>query len=159
VSLAGEPSGPTLDAERVYSFYFHGPAYQVVSSAWRAGDTSVAALADSLPDNHVPSELTVLTAPRLVELCFQSAGLWQAGREDQLALPMRVGSASVLADPATATGGLHAVAHEIAPGVFDCVVVDADGTVVVRLDGYETIALPAPIPDDVAADLHAAFSS
>ncbi len=155
----GEPSGPTIDAARVYSFYFHGPAYQVVSSAWRAGDTSVAALADSLPDNHVPSGLSVLTAPRLVELCFQSAGLWQAGREDQLALPMRVGRASVLADPASATGGLHAVAHEVVPGVFDCVVVDADGTVVVRLDGYETIALPAPIPDDVAADLHAAFSS
>jgi hypothetical protein len=43
--------------------------------------------------------------------------------------------------------------------VFDCVVVDAAGTVVVRLDGYHTIPLPSPIPDDVAADLHAAFRS
>ncbi len=33
-----DPSGPTLDSRRVYSFYFHGPAYQVVESAWRDGD-------------------------------------------------------------------------------------------------------------------------
>ncbi len=155
----GEASGPTIEAERVYSFYFHGPAYQVVSSAWRADDSSVGALADPLPDNHVPAELAVITAPRLIELCFQTAGLWQAGREDRLALPMRVGSARVLADPATVSGPLHAVAHEVTPGVFDCVVVDTDGTVVARLDGYETIALPAPIPDDVAADLRATFAS
>ena len=28
-----------------------------------------------------------LTGPRLVELCFQAAGLWEAGREGRLALP------------------------------------------------------------------------
>ena len=153
----GDPSGPTLDADRVYSFYFHGPAYQVVESAWRSDDVSIAALTDPLPENHVPSSLPLTTAPRLVELCFQTAGLWQAGREDRLALPMRVGSARVVGDPATGT--LHARAREIEPGVFDCVVVDAEGTVIVRLDGYHTIPLPAPIPDDVAADLHAAYGS
>ena len=155
--LPGEPSGTTLNADQVYSFYFHGPAYQVVSSAWRGGDVSVARLADPLPDNHVPADLALTTAPRLVELCFQTAGLWQAGLEDRLALPTRVGSASTLIDPAQATGPLHAIARETASGVFDCVVVDANGDVIVRLDGYETIALPAPIADDVAADLHAAF--
>jgi hypothetical protein len=153
----GDQSGPTLDADRVYSFYFHGPAYQVVESAWRSDDVSIAALTDPLPENHVPSSLPLTTAPRLVELCFQTAGLWQAGREDRLALPMRVGSARVVGDPAT--GALHARAREIEPGVFDCVVVDAEGTVIVRLDGYHTIPLPAPIPDDVAADLHAAYGS
>ncbi len=159
VAPPGEPSGSAIGTDRVYSFYFHGPAYQVVSSAWRADHSAVAAMTDPLPDNHVPSELAVITSPRLVELCFQTAGLWQAGLEDRLALPMRVGSARVLADPATAAGQLHAVAREVAAGVFDCVVVDADGTVIVRLDGYETIALPVPIPMDVAADLHATFIS
>jgi NAD(P)-dependent dehydrogenase (short-subunit alcohol dehydrogenase family) len=155
--LPGEPSGTTLNADQVYSFYFHGPAYQVVSSAWRGGDVSVARLADPLPDNHVPADLALTTAPRLVELCFQTAGLWQAGLEDRLALPTKVGSASTLIDPAQATGPLHAIARETSSGVFDCVVVDGNGDVIVRLDGYETIALPAPIADDVAADLHAAF--
>ena len=156
---ASDPSGPTLSAERVYSFYFHGPAYQVVELAWRSGDVSVGVLADPLPDNHRPSGLPLLSAPRLVELCFQTAGLWQAGREDRLALPMRVGSARVVGDPSVGAGAVRAIAREVEPGVFDCVVVDAAGTVVVRLDGYHTIPLPSPIPDDVAADLHAAFRS
>ncbi len=144
-----------MDADRVYSFYFHGPAYQVVEAGWRAGDVAVAALADPLPDNHVPNDRPLLTAPRLVELCFQTAGLWQAGREDVLALPMRVGRARVVGDGTARP--LHAHARETEPGVFDCVVVDADGNVVVQLDGYRTIPLPAPIPDDVGADLHATY--
>ncbi len=150
----GDPSGPTLDAEQVYSFYFHGPAYQVVSAAWRDGDASVATLTDPLPANHVPPEQPLSTAPRLIELCFQTAGLWQAGLEDRLALPMRVGRASWQATP---DGPVRAVARETSAGVFDCVVVDSSGTVVARLDGYETIPLPAPIPDAVAAALHATY--
>ena len=127
------------------------------AAAWRADQSSVAVLADPLPDNHSPADLPLTTAPRLVELCFQTAGLWQAGLEARLALPTRVGSAATLVDPATATAPLQAIATEVTPGVFNCRVVDADGRVVVRLDRYETIALPAPIPDDVAADLQATF--
>ncbi len=152
----GDPSGPSLDAEQVYSFYFHGPAYQVVSAAWRDGDSSVAALTDPLPDNHVPSQRPLTTAPRLIELCFQTAGLWQAGLEDRLALPMRVGRARWYS-VANQNGPLRAVARETSTGVFDCVVVDPSGAVVARLDGYETIPLPAPIPGSVADALHAAY--
>ncbi len=152
----GDPSGSTLDAEQVYSFYFHGPAYQVVSAAWRDGDGSVATLTDPLPDNHVPAEQPLATAPRLIELCFQTAGLWQAGLEDRLALPMRVGRACWYAMP-EADGPLRAVARETSAGVFDCVVVDSSGTVVAQLDRYETIPLPAPIPESVADSLHSAY--
>jgi NAD(P)-dependent dehydrogenase (short-subunit alcohol dehydrogenase family) len=154
---AGEPGGGTMPADQVYTFYFHGPAYRVVSSAWRAADAAVAALAQPLPDNHVPASAPLATAPRLVELCFQCAGLWQAGTEGVLALPWRVGSARVLADPAKAKGPLHAVARERAPGCFDCRVVDAKGNVIVRLDGYRTVPLPTPIPQRVAGALRAAF--
>ena len=151
--------GPTLGAARVYSFYFHGPAYQVVGSAWTGDGVSIAALAPDLPPNHDPDDLPLITAPRLVELCFQTAGLWQAGREDRLALPMQVGSARVVSEPSTSAGGLQARATETEPGVFDCIVTDAEGVVVVRLDGYRTVPLPAPIPDDVAADLHATYQA
>ena len=152
----GAPSGPTLDAEQVYSFYFHGSAYQVVSAAWRDGEASVATLMDPLPPNHEPPEQPLSTAPRLIELCFQTAGLWQAGREDRLALPMRVGRARCYATP-DVDGPLRAVAREMSTGVFDCVVVDSSGVVVARLDRYETIPLPAPIPDVVADALHATY--
>jgi hypothetical protein len=154
---AGAAQGAEMTAEQVYAFYFHGPAYQVVASAWREDDHSVVALADPLPDNHHPSGLPLLSAPRLVELCFQAAGLWQAGIEGRLALPARVGSVRVLYDPSAAHAPLRATARQTAPGCFDCRVVDADGHVIVRLDGYRTVPLPAPIADAVAADLRAVF--
>jgi hypothetical protein len=100
----------------------------------------------------------LFTAPRLVELCFQAAGLWQAGLEGRLALPAHVGSARVLRDPATASGALHAMARQTGPGRFDCAVVDATGQVIVRLDDYRTVPLPSAIAEDVAADLRAVFS-
>jgi acyl transferase domain-containing protein len=153
----GQPSGPSMNAEQVYAFYFHGPAYQVVGSAWRSDDSSVARLQDPLAPNHVPAESPLATAPRLVELCFQAAGLWQAGLEDLLALPTRIGSARLSVDPSRAPQPIHAIARQTGAGVFDCLVVDADGTVVVQLDGYETIPLPAPISDEVSAVLHATF--
>jgi len=152
-----QPDGAILDAARVYSFYFHGPAYQVIEAAWRAGDSSVATLSDPLPDNHAPSELALVTAPRLIELCFQAAGLWQAGRYDQLALPRHVGSSETFAESPAPGTRVHAVAREASPGVHECVVVDDTGTVYARLGGYETIALPAPIGDDVAAHLRSTY--
>jgi hypothetical protein len=142
----------------VYSFYFHGPAYQVVTSAWREDDHAVARLTDPLPANHDPAELAVIVAPRLIELCFQTAGLWQAGREGRLALPMRIGGVHLLAEPADAVAPLSAVAHQVGPDCFDCFVVDAAGNVLVRLDSYRTVPLPMPIPDSVAADLRATFA-
>jgi hypothetical protein len=65
----------------------------------------------------------------------------------------------VLRDPVRAKGALVATATQTAPGRFDCRVVDADGNVIVRLDDYRSIPLPAPIPDSVAASLRAAFRS
>ncbi len=154
---AGKAAGGAMAAGQVYAFYFHGPAYRVVSSAWRAGDAAVAELAAPLPDDRVPASAPLATAPRLVELCFQCAGLWQAGTEGVLALPLRVGSARVLADPAKVRGTLHAVARERSPGCFDCLVIDARGNVIVQLEGYVTIPLPAPIPEAVAGSLRNAF--
>jgi hypothetical protein len=152
-----QAAGPLMTPQQVYAFYFHGPAYQVVASAWRAGDQAVAALADALPEHHQPPGAPLATAPRLVELCLQAAGLWEAGLEGRLALPAHVGSARVLRDPAKAKGTLHALARPSAPGCFDCMVVDSAGQVIVRLDGYRSIPLPTPIAAAVAAELRAVF--
>ncbi len=147
---------PVVDAAQVYRFYFHGPAYQVVEAAWRDGDGSTARLPERLPEDRQPSDAPLALAPRLVELCFQTAGLWEAAQEDRLALPMSVGRVRVLLDPATATAPLvaHAEAHG---GHVDALVVDDEGRVVVRLDGYTTVPLPGGVPDDVRGPLQAAF--
>jgi NAD(P)-dependent dehydrogenase (short-subunit alcohol dehydrogenase family) len=155
-TVPDDPSGESLDAAQVYSFYFHGPAYQVVTSAWRDGDHAVARLTDSLPANHDPAELALLVAPRLIELCFQTAGLWQAGREGRLALPMQIGNVRLIGGSADAP--VSAVARQVGPDRFDCHVVDAGGNVLIRLDAYGTVPLPTPIPDSVAAALRSTFA-
>ena len=63
------------DAEAVYAIYFHGPAYQVLESVWRDGDAVVGRLSHDLPTDREPSDATIVTPPRLVELCFQTAGV------------------------------------------------------------------------------------
>ena len=59
---AGPANGARLDAGQVYAFYFHGPAYRVVASAWKTEDAAAALLADPLPENHRPAELPLATA-------------------------------------------------------------------------------------------------
>jgi hypothetical protein len=141
----------------VYRFYFHGPAYQVVEAAWGDGDGTTARLTASLPVDHSPGGAPLTLAPRLLELCFQTAGLGEAARDDRLALPRSVGSARVLLDPAHAAAPL--VAHaEVHDGHVDALVVDDEGRVVVRLDGYTTVPLTA-VPDDVRASLRAAVGA
>lgn len=149
--------GTQLGAEDVYRMYFHGPAYQVVETAWRAGDASAAQFAADLPANHEPSDQPTQTSPRLIELCFQAAGLWEAGREGRLALPTHVSRAVVHGEQGEAAEGpLTVTATEGADG-FDCVVTDASGNVLVRLAGYRTVALPQPLADDVQAPIRAAM--
>ena len=95
-----------------------------------------------------------------MELCFQVAGLWEAGREGRLALPAHVDRLSVLGDVGdrpTATA-LVAVARPIAgrpTASSTAQVLDRTGRVMLRLDGYRTVPLPGPLPDDVRAPLRA----
>jgi hypothetical protein len=142
--------GPDL----VYRFYFHGPAYQVIDEAWRSDGSAVARMVVDLPPNHSPADLPTVVGPRLVELCFQTAGLWEAGTEGVLALPGGIGRVELLADPATATAPFTAVATPSGSGAFDCTVLDAGGQLVLRLDGYRTSALPGQLPEDIRTPLH-----
>ncbi|MFZ1287903.1 MAG: SDR family oxidoreductase, partial [Candidatus Phosphoribacter sp.] len=154
-----KPEGTPLANSDVYAFYFHGPAYQVVGEAWRKGQGSMTRMADPIPDNHVPEDAPLAIAPRLAELCFQTAGLWEAGTAHQMALPTKVGRLRVLRDPATVDGPLYSLARPAGESRFDCAVVDGRGSVVVRMDGYESIVLPAPIPEAVKDALTATFGS
>jgi hypothetical protein len=146
-----------VQAPDVYAVFFHGPAYQVVGSAWRYDGGDVAALASDLPPDTQPAEMPTLTGPRLVELCFQAAGLWDIGREGRLALPLQVDRLEVVVDPTTVTGQVFAFAHA-EDGGFDCVAVDEGGAQVVRVHGYRTVDLPDPVPDALRAPIASAMA-
>ena len=145
--------GAELAADDVYRMYFHGPAYQVVGAAWRDGDRAAAEFAADLPANHTPSDQVTQAAPRLIELCFQAAGLWEAGRDGRGALPTHVTRAVVLGSAGEAAEGPLLVTAQQGPDGFDCIVTDASGAVAVRLEGYRTVALPQPLDDAVQAPI------
>ncbi len=117
-----------VEAAQIYRIYFHGPAYQVLERAWWDGERMIGEMARALPGNHQPSDRPTLMAPRLIELCFQTAGIWEMGAHSRMGLPQHVQHVSCCARPQSAEGRLYAV---VTPhpeqGTFDAEVVDADG--------------------------------
>jgi hypothetical protein len=135
------PDAPMIQASDIYRLYFHGPAYQVVQRAWREGNHVIGQLAANLPANHQPADRPLAMAPRLIELCFQTAGLWEMGMQSRMGLPQHVRDVRLLRAPELAQGALYAVVTPDPDGHFDAAVVDAAGSVFVQLSGYATVAL------------------
>ncbi len=125
-----------LSADQVYSVYFHGPAYQVMAGAWRLdgnGTGAVSRFADDLPANHSPGAPTLI-GPRLAEICYQTAGIWEMGHDGRYGLPSITRSLRVFGTPSEDTP-LICTARPTDEG-FDCVVQRKDGTVVLHMTGY-----------------------
>jgi hypothetical protein len=141
-----KPSAKSLDIGKgpIYDVYFHGPAYQVIERA-AVGDSSVVAmLSDALPPNACPANADAVTAPRLLELLFQAAGLWLLARKETMALPTGLASARFHRQPEEARDKrLYALVEVKGDGAaFDGKVVDEKGLVYAELDGYRTVSLP-----------------
>jgi NAD(P)-dependent dehydrogenase (short-subunit alcohol dehydrogenase family) len=148
-----------LGAADIYRVYFHGPAYQVLESAWKNGSGVVGLFATPLPPNHAPDAPT-LVSPRLVELAFQTAGVYELGTRGVMGLPLRVARVRAPKAPETATGRLCAVVTPSASGdgSFDARVVDADGNVYLAVDGYRTVELPGGADAALLAPFRAAMA-
>ncbi len=139
----GTPEGHTVEAADIYRLYFHGPAYQVVEKAWWDGHRVVGLLSNNLPANHNPSALATVAEPRLIELCFQTAGVWELGVQSRMGLPRHVRNVSFDGRTATGVGRMYAVVTpDEVHGTFDADVLDAKGNCYLRLTGYQTVALP-----------------
>ncbi|MBT8193225.1 MAG: SDR family NAD(P)-dependent oxidoreductase, partial [Acidimicrobiia bacterium] len=151
---AGSANG--VAPSEIYGVYFHGPAYQVLDRAWRAGMAAVGRFNAGLPDNHQPADLPLRSSPRLVELCFQTAGIWEMGTGGVMGLPMHVERASLFGRD-NPVGELMAVAEAQADDSFRVRVVDEDGTVHVDLDGYRTVRLPGAASAEVLEPLQRAM--
>jgi acyl transferase domain-containing protein/NAD(P)-dependent dehydrogenase (short-subunit alcohol dehydrogenase family) len=145
-----------VEAAQIYRIYFHGPAYQVLERAWWDGKRVIGEMSAHLPVNHQPPEQPTLMAPRLIELCFQTAGIWEMGTTSRLGLPMQVRQVSWSREPEKADGLLYAlVTPNPEQGTFDAEVVDERGNVYVRVDGYRTAALSAAIDAESLKPLQA----
>ena len=148
-----------VEAAQIYRIYFHGPAYQVVEKAWWDGENMVGELVAELPDECTPADRRTVIGPRLIELCFQTAGLWEIAAQGRMGLPWQVGSVTWLRQPDSAGRRFYAVVTPRAEqGSFDAEVVDGEGNRYVRLMGYRTSEVPSSIDGDRLKPLHDAVS-
>ncbi len=149
-----------VEAAQIYRIYFHGPAYQVLERAWWDGEHIIGELAEKLPDNHHPPDQPMLMLPRLIELCFQTAGIWEMGTTSRMGLPSHIQHVSPSNGHSKREGRLYAV---VTPhpeeGTFDAQVVEADGNVYIRLNGYSTAAFPGGLDAESLKPMQAMFTA
>ncbi len=140
------PPGASFEAADIYRIYFHGPAYQVLERAWIDGNRVVGQMARGLPADHQPAELPTLMAPRMVELCEQTAGLWEIIQQGRMGLPRHIDRVRRWGEPDDSKGPLFAVVTpHTESGTFDVEVVDMAGNRYVEVTGYRTVALPGGV--------------
>ena len=97
-------------------------------------------------------------APRLIELCFQTAALGEVAGQGRIGLPLHVDQVSLCRAPDLAQGPLYAV---VAPAAgddsFDAEVVDKAGNRYVQLRGYKMVAHPDAVDVEPLKGLQAAL--
>ena len=145
--MEGQPDVREFERSAIYKVYFHGPAYQVLQRALVNGNRALGVMPDHLLPNSVPANAPTLVAPRLIELCFQTAGIWEMANKRVMALPLGIGAVTVYRQPEQANGArLYALVTAVDGGAsFDARVLDESGNVYVDLRGYRTVQLPGSV--------------
>jgi NAD(P)-dependent dehydrogenase (short-subunit alcohol dehydrogenase family) len=153
-----KPTGHAIEPGDIYRLYFHGPAYRVVERAWWDGKRMIGQMARSLPANHVPTQLSTVMEPRLIELCFQTAGLWEMGVQSRMGLPHHVDRVTLLCAPGAGQDIYAIVTPHADQQSFDADVVDTQGRCHLRLTSYRTVTVPTAIEADRLKALQSAMS-
>jgi hypothetical protein len=160
---AADSATATIGRDAIYRVYFHGPAYQVLASVdLRAEGCVVGSMAESLPADRSNVDGVWLFTPRLVELCFQTAGVYEIGLTGGMGLPSVVDRVVVHDTPAALSSLVAEVRARGASSngaaesmAFDARVMGPDGRVYVELSGYRTSTLPGGLPEAELAPFRA----
>jgi hypothetical protein len=136
-AIAVPDAPPDVAAAEIYRTYFHGPAYQVLDGVWTTAGAAIGRMAGGLPADAAPGAL--VSEPRRLELCFQTAGIWQLrAAGGGLALPRAVDEVRWSRPPGPGPVVARVVAR--ADGAYDAEVSDAGGAWM-SVRGYRTIAV------------------
>jgi malonyl CoA-acyl carrier protein transacylase len=142
----------TVKSDDIYKLYFHGPAFQVLDGVQRSGEGVLGKLRKDLPAITSGGPAETISSPILVELCFQTAGIWEAGATGTLALPRSVESLTIYRQKVNG----EPIFAEVTPvkdaeGAlsFDARVVDARGRLYLELKNYRTTALPYSVEKEL----------
>jgi hypothetical protein len=91
-------------------------------------------------------------SPRLIELFFQTAGIWEIGRHGRFGLPQHVDRIVAHEALGSPRGRVQAVVEPGDAG-FDGWVLDEAGTVLLEVQGYRTVELPGGVDPQRQAPL------
>jgi 3-hydroxymyristoyl/3-hydroxydecanoyl-(acyl carrier protein) dehydratase len=145
----------TVPAEDIYKLYFHGPAFQVLEGVQRSGDIVLGKLSKDLPPI-TGSEETLITTPLLLELCLQTAGIWEVGSTGTLALPRSIGELDlypIQPNGAAIYAEVHPETMDDGAMQFNARVVDSKGHLYLELHNYRTIQLPYSVEESLLKPL------
>ncbi len=149
---------PKICADDIYRLYFHGPAFQVLDCVQSSEGAVLGRLRADLPA-FTYAQQPLETAPILVELCLQTAGIYEVGLTGSLSLPSAIGRLKVYPQPEAAVSPLFArvVPSRLPDGglSFRAWVTDPAGRVFLEMDGYRTSSLPYSVSADLLAPLQA----
>ncbi len=129
----------TVGREQIYQLYFHGPSFQVLDGVQRNGDLIMGRLADHLAPI-TAGEQHMLSAPLLIELCLQTAGVWDIGQRGVMSLPGSIEQVHIYR-PGMNGGHLYAQVTPANCGercCYDARVLDENGNVYIELKHYCT---------------------
>ncbi|MBP1467551.1 SDR family NAD(P)-dependent oxidoreductase [Candidatus Chloroploca sp. M-50] len=133
-----------IERSEIYKVYFHGPAYQVLEKVMLSDEMAIGMLAGDLPPDSTPANAEHMVDPRLLELCFQTAGVWEIVQTEAMALPSSLDTLEVYRHLEEAGDAqIYAIVTPVENGTsFDARVVDDLGNVYLDLHGYRTARLP-----------------
>jgi malonyl CoA-acyl carrier protein transacylase len=135
---------PMLGADEIYKLYFHGPAFQVLEGVKQEGAVMVGKLrANRL--GITASAHALVSAPLLVELCMQTAGVWEIATTGTLALPKSIGQLRVYCSELNGEALFAEVSSESGEDGrphYTARVKDNQGKVYIEVEDYRTEPLP-----------------
>jgi NAD(P)-dependent dehydrogenase (short-subunit alcohol dehydrogenase family) len=149
--LSPSKGDKVLESDAIYKVYFHGPAYQVIEKGWKMKDDLVGLYSNNLPPNHNPEEMNLNTLPRLLELGFQTAGIMQMGKQNQMGLPSRIDHLRIYENEEKGKK-LYAVVRQTGED-YDISVVNDKGETILELQGYGTAVFMTDMDEKMVAPL------
>ena len=147
----------TLMAEDIYKLYFHGPAFQVLEGVQRDGDMVLGKLNKQIPPL-TQKEKPLVSVPILVELCLQTAGVWDIGTSDALSLPRSIGALRLFENKINGLpifAEVRPVTPQEGDRYFDARVVDSKGQVYLEISQYRTAPMPYSLEEELLTPIKA----
>jgi len=142
-----------LSKDEIYQIYFHGPSFQVLEGVQRWDEYVLGKLQpDFTPDSNHLMQLT--SHPMLIELCFQTAGVFEIGTTGQMRLPSSVGALKIYPNQVIGRDFYALVKPRTILDdemVFDAWVVDQEGKIYLEMRDYRTVQLPNELDASLVA--------